>query len=599
MRKIWIGIRDLVSFKSKKTQNPISLSIGSTISSDPEEVAETFNDFFASVADKVRSTIPPSNHHFSSFLKNSNPNSIFLQPVSPEEIVKIIRTFSASKSNGPNSIPVKILKLLCDQISVPISRLINRSFETGTFPSLLKTSKVVPVFKNKGSPLEVSNYRPISLLSNIEKIYEKVMYSRVTNFLDSHNLIYSRQFGFRKSHSTLHTLTVIVERIRKCLDNGELACGVFVDLQKAFDTVDHQILISKLDHYGIRGPCKNWFKSYLSDRHQYVSIQNSESSLRPIRHGVPQGSVLGPLLFLIYINDLHKAIRFSETFHFADDTHLLHFAKTVRSLCSKVNADLRTLTTWLNANRISLNASKTEFVIFRSKSKPLTCSPFLKLVGKKIFPISSVKYLGVRLDKHLNWKPHISDIASKLQRANGMLSKLRHYLPLKLLINIYHSIFASHMRYGCQIWGLCDNTNSHRILTLQKAALRLITFSAPRTPSNPIFSNLGILKFFDIVEVLNILFVHQYLNQNLPSDLLKTLKFIKISHSFNTRGNVLGLLQLPSVKTHNYGSNSFSKLAIQQWNDFQLNHSKLNISEFSFQRLKTLLHKSFLSSYDA
>ena len=302
---------------------------------------------------------------------------------------------------------------------------------------------------------------------------------------------------------------------------------------------------------------------------------------------------------MIYINDLHKAIRFSETFHFADDTHLLHFAKTVRSLCSKVNADLRTLTTWLNANRISLNASKTEFVIFRSKSKSLTCSPFLKLVGKKIFPSSSVKYLGVRLDKHLNWKPHISDIASKLQRANGMLSKLRHYLPLKLLINIYHSIFASHMRYGCQIWGLCDNTNSHRILTLQKAALRLITFSAPRTPSNPIFSNLGILKFFDIVEVLNILFVHQYLNQNLPSDLLKTLKFIKISHSFNTRGNVLGLLQLPSVKTHNYGSNSFSKLAIQQWNDFQLNHSNLNISEFSFQRLKTLLHKSFLSSYDA
>ena len=407
------------------------------------------------------------------------------------------------------------------------------------------------------------------------------------------------KFGFRKSHSTLHTLTVIVERIRKCLDNGELACGVFVDLQKAFDTVDHQILISKLDHYGIRGPCKNWFKSYLSDRHQYVSIQNSESSLRPIRHGVPQGSVLGPLLFLIYINDLHKAIRFSETFHFADDTHLLHFAKTVRSLCSKVNADLRTLTTWLNANRISLNASKTQFVIFRSKSKPLTCSPFLKLVGKKIFPSSSVKYLGVRLDKHLNWKPHISDIASKLQRANGMLSKLRHYLPLKLLINIYHSIFASHMRYGCQIWGLCDNTNSHRILTLQKAALRLITFSAPRTPSNPIFSNLGILKFFDIVEVLNILFVHQYLNQNLPSDLLKMLKFIKISHSFNTRGNVLGLLQLPSVKTHNYGSNSFSKLAIQQWNDFQLNHSNLNISEFSFQRLKTLLHKSFLSSYGA
>ena len=565
------------------------MSIGNTVSSDPETVANTFNDFFTSVAEKVRSAIPPSNRHFSDFLKNGNPNSIFLKPVSPEEVIKIIRSFSASKSSGPNSIPMRILKLICDDISIPISKLINRSFETGIFPSLLKTSKVVPVFKNKGSPLEVSNYRPISLLSNIEKIYEKVMYSRVINFLDSQNLLYSRQFGFRKSHSTLHTLTVIVERIRKCLDKGELACGVFVDLQKAFDTVDHQILISKLDHYGIRGSCNNWFKSYLSDRHQFVSIQNSESNLKTIKHGVPQGSVLGPLLFLIYINDLHMAIKFSETFHFADDTHLLHFAKTIGSLCSKINADLRTLTAWLNANKISLNASKTEFVIFRSKSKPLTSSPFLKLVGKKIFPSSSVKYLGVRLDEHLNWKPHISDIATKLQRANGMLSKLRHYLPLKLLVNIYHSLFASHMRYNCQIWGLRDNLNSHRILTLQKAALRLITFSAPRTPSNPIFLNLGILKFFDIVEVLNVLFVHQYLNQSLPSDLLKTLKFTKISHSINTRGNVLGLLQLPSVRTQSYGSNSFSKLAIQQWNDFQLNHSNLNISEISLKRLKSIL----------
>ena len=142
--------------------------------------------------------------------------------------------------------------------------------------------------------------------------------------------------------------------------------------------------------------------------------------------------------------------------------------KTIRSLCSKVNADLRTLTTWLNANKISLNASKMEFVIFRSKSKPLASSPFLKLVGKKIFPSPSVKYLGVRLDEHLNWKSHISDIATKLQRANGMLSKLRHYLLLKILVNIYHSIFSSRMRYICQIWGLRDNTNSIVFLHFKK-----------------------------------------------------------------------------------------------------------------------------------
>ena len=210
----------------------------------------------------------------------------------------------------------------------------------GIFPTLLKTSKVIPIFKNKGSPMNVSNYRPISLPSNIEKIYEKV-YSRLIAFLDSHNLIYARQFGFCKGHSTVHSLIDITERIRKCLDKGEFAGDVFVNLQKAFDTVNHKILLSKLDHFGIRGCCNDWFRSYLSERLQFVTIRNSNSSSRQVSHGVPQVSVLGPLLFLIYINDLHLAIKHSETFHFADDTHLLHFAKNISSLCSKINADLR------------------------------------------------------------------------------------------------------------------------------------------------------------------------------------------------------------------------------------------------------------------
>ena len=414
------------------------------------------------------------------------------------------------------------------------------------------------------------------------------MYSRLFGFLDTHNLIYARQFGFRKGHSTIHALINITERIRKCLDKGEFACGVFVDLQKAFDTVDHKILLSKLNHYGIRGCCNDWFRSYLSDRLQFVSIGNSNSNTKPVKHGVPQGSVLGPLLFFIYINDLHWAIKHSETFHFADDTHLLHFSKTIASLCSKINADLRILTCWLNANKISLNSSKTEFILFRSRSKSLTFIPFLKLLGKQIYPSSSVKYLGVCIDEHLSWKPHIFETANKLRRANGALSKLRHYIPLKTLVAIYHAIFSSHMRYACQVWGLCDNVACHRILTLQKCALRLITFNAPRSPSNPIFSNLGILKFFDLVEVLNILFVHQHSNRDLPEYLLNTLNLSKTSHSFNTRGSTLGLLQLSSVKTKFYGLNSFSSLSIQQWNRLQRSFPNINLCEISKSNLKHL-----------
>ena len=199
---------------------------------------------------------------------------------------------------------------------------------TGVFPSVFKTAKVVPVFK-KDSKLNYSNYRPISLLSNIEKILEKLMYKRLYIFLDYNNIIYDLQFGFRQQYSTSHVLINITENIRKALDDGNVGCGVFVDLQKTFDTVDHQILLAKLNHYGICGVSNDWFKSYLSNHNQYVSINGYESGLAAINCGVPQGSVLGPLLFLLYINDLNQAIKFCKVPHFADDTNLLSLSNSI------------------------------------------------------------------------------------------------------------------------------------------------------------------------------------------------------------------------------------------------------------------------------
>ena len=595
-RKVWSGVHDLIASKSKSANHHISISIGDTVTSNPETVSNCFNDFFTTIADSIRAQIPPEHNHYSRFLKNRNPNSMFLSPTTPEEIIKVVSSFSDSKATGPHSIPVSILKLLKHDICEPISILINRSFATGIFPTVLKVSKVVPVFKNKGSPLEISNYRPISLLSNIEKIYEKMMYSRLIGFLNQSKQIYSRQFGFRKGHSTVDTLINIVERIRVTLDKSEFACGVFVDLQKAFDTVDHEILLLKLSHYGIRGTELSWFRSYLSNRSQFVVISNTKSRLKFVKHGVPQGSVLGPLLFLLYINDLHFCIKTSETYHFADDTHLLNFSKTVRSLCGRVNADLRVLVSWLNANKISLNASKTEFVIFRSPWKRLDCLPRLKLAGKILTPSKSVKYLGVHLDEHLNWKIHISTVASKLCRANGALSKLRHFVPTQILLNIYHAIFSSHFRYASQIWGLCDNSVTHRIQTLQNTAIRLITFNGPRVSATPLYAELGILKAFDQVKVMNILHIHKYLNGNLPTDALDTLKFNKINHSFGTRGNSVSLLKHQSVNTTCYGLNSFTRLSSNQWNELQ-KVSNFDLSELKFSSLKSLSTKFYISKY--
>ena len=228
---------------------------------------------------------------------------------------------------------------------------------TEVFPSVLKTAKVDPVFK-KDSKLDHSNYRPISLLSNIEQILEKLMHKRLYTFVNNNNIIYNLQFGFRQQYSTYHALINITKNIREALDEGNVSCGVFVDLQKAFDTVDHKILLAKLNHYGIRGVSNDWFKSYLSNRNQYVSINGYESSLAVINCGVPQGSVLGPLLFLLYINDLNQAIKLCKNHLFADVTNLACHSNSMKKLNKLVNADLKLLVNWLNANKISLNVKK-------------------------------------------------------------------------------------------------------------------------------------------------------------------------------------------------------------------------------------------------
>ena len=305
IKNTWKGIKSLISLKTKASSISTVLSHenGDTIT-NPYDIANTFNNYFASIAETTKRSIKYPHKHFSDYLSNESSGTIFLQPTDKEEVANIISSFKSNKASGPNSIPYRILFLLNNEISNQLADLFNLSFKTGVFPSALKTAKVIPIFK-KDSKLDYSNYRPISLSSNIEKILEKLMYGRLYTFLNNKNIIYDLQFGLRQQYSTSHALINITESIRKTLDDGNIDCGY-----KAFDTVDHQILLAKLNHYEICGVSNDWFKSYLSNRSQYVSINGYESSLAVINCGVPQGSVLGPLLFLLYINDLNQAIKF-------------------------------------------------------------------------------------------------------------------------------------------------------------------------------------------------------------------------------------------------------------------------------------------------
>ena len=289
------------------------------------------------------------------------------------------------------------------------------------------------------------NYRPISIISNISKLLEKLVHERFYSFFEKGKLLFERQYGFRNKRSTTDALTDIAERIRNACDKGYYACGAFLDFRKAFDTVNHKILLTKLIHCGIRGQAFDWFQSFLSHRVQYTSVSGFDSEPSLVTHGVQQGSVLGSLVFIMFINDLHKSVKHSQILHFADGTNLLYANKSMKKVNKHINHDLSLIVQWLRSNKLSLNADKIEIITFRSKRKQITKYLNFRISGQKLNVSNKVRYLGIEIEQHIDWNVHVKNVIPKLNRAIDILSKIRHYVPIFLLKSIYYSLFNSHL----------------------------------------------------------------------------------------------------------------------------------------------------------
>ena len=431
------------------------------------------------------------------------------------------------------------------------------------------------------------------------------MFKRLYAFLEQYKCIYDLQFGFRKNHSTNHAIISIIQKVQDAIKDNKFAIGVFIDLQKAFDTVNHSILLEKLNHYGISGISNTWFKFYLSDRQQFVCIDGENSDFTITEHGVPQGSVLGPLLFLIYINDLHQSIKNSSSFHFADDTNLLYIPPNNirnKNIVRRLNIDLKSLNNWLMANKISLNSSKTELIVFRKKNVPMP-NLKIKLNGVKLKPKHEIKYLGITIDEHLTFKSHINIMNAKLKRANNLLALSRHYLPNNLLKQIYYSQFHSHLAYGCQVWGQSPASISQTTI-LQKKAVRLMTFSPRDAPSSPIFKDLKILKLNDLITTNNIIFVHKTINKMSPSHFGNYFEPHIPNHDHDTRNNPSSEYSLPpgSVSIDNIEINSLIYKCAQDWNEMlKLLHRTTGLTQslidVSIPNLKSISKAHFIDTY--
>ena len=567
------------------------------ITSDSSEIANQFNNHFTTVAAKIEKKIVKTNKKYYDFLTNPMEKTFSLYPTNPTEVEDHIKNLNVRKSVGPYSIPNQILKEFNSLFSIPISLIFNMSLESGVFPQKMKIALVIPIFK-KGDNQDCNNYRPISLLPNISKLFEKLIHNRLSKFLEENKCLFSKQFGFRNKHSTTHALIDITETVRKALDDNEFACGVFLDFKKAFDTVNHRILLKKLEHYGVRGHAIKWFTSYLTERKQYTTVNNTNSQIKDVSYGVPQGSVLGPLLFLIYINDLNSVITFSYIRHFADDTNILYRHKSLRKINQRINFDLKNIAEWLRANRIALNTNKTEIVLFRSPRKTVTRKMNFRISGQKIEPKSSAKYLGIILDEFLNWKTHYHILKTKLERSIGLLAKIRYFVSAKLLRTVYFAIFDSYLRYGCQIWGQNKNVNTNEISKLQDKAIRVISFKDRNTPCGPLYNEMKIIKFFDLITFYNCVFIAEHLNQNLPSSFGNYFTYMANQHHHNTRGTVRKLVNVPQCNTSFYGTHSITAKSVRDWNNLQKKITfEFNRENVITPKLMLTVKEFFLTSY--
>ena len=358
----WKAFGETLNSKKKKQRHRLSKLIhdGNTLTDD-KDIANGLNDYFCNIGKQISSEIKTKPGEFHKYLKNKINQTFFLAPVMEEEVYRELASQNPKKSPGPDKITPKLIKQCAMQLTKPLSIIFNKSIENATYPNPWKVARVLALYKKKSIYLP-ENYRPISLLNCFGKVFEKLIYKQMISFIEKHKIIYIYQYGFRKKHSTTLALIDIIDRIRFYADQNEYVLGIFLDITKAFDSVNHDILFHKLEHYGFRGHALGFLRSYLSDRKQYTSIQDTPSETLSISYGVPQGSILGPLLFLLYINDLQNSITNSDLRLFADDTAVFLHGDDPETVTADANNEMKNIVQWYNANKLKLSLNKSNFI---------------------------------------------------------------------------------------------------------------------------------------------------------------------------------------------------------------------------------------------
>ena len=493
------------------------------------------------------------------------PNNFAFSLVSEKQIFKYLNELNSNKSTGLDGIPARFVRDSAPVIASKLTHIINLSLIQGVVPDDLKSARIVPIFK-KNDKTEVGNYRPVSILSVISKIFERVVYDQIENYLHKHNLLFEFQSGFRKGFSTETCLIHLSDFIRIQNDKGNLVGMVLLDLQKAFDTVDHSILLMKLKALGLSSDILNWFKSYLSDRQQLVDISGTFSSTKTVTCGVPQGSILGPLLFLIYVNDMSAVVK-NKLLQYADDSAILVSGKDINYIENELTNDLNRVSNWLTDNKLSLHLGKTESVLFGPRNKLKTTSNInITCNSTKIKSTSSVKYLGATLDQFLSGDAIVTSIINKANSRLKFLYRKGSFLTEHTKKLLIMSLVQCHFDYACSFWyhGLSKRWKDKLQVTQNKLARFVLNLPHRSHIGKEQFQLLNWLPVEKRVQQIILCHVFKIKHGMAPAYLGERFITQETIHSYSTRFSTDGSYSIPKVKSA--GSKSFLYTGCTLWN---------------------------------